>query len=160
VFSDYQCPACRQLYLETLKKVIENYVLTGKVQLIHRDLPLPIHQHSRLAAKYANAAAQLKQLEKVSEALYSKQMLWSIDGNVDRVVAEVLTPTQMKQVRELVQGSKLDAGIDSDVARGRMFSVRQTPTTIITHRGGQPVPVVGAVPYPMLRQYLDELLKK
>lgn len=159
VFSDYQCPACRELFLGTLKPVIDNYVLSGKVYLVHRDMPLPTHQYSRLAARYANAAAQMKQLEKVSEALYTKQMLWSVDGNVDRIVAEVLTPAEMKQVRQLVQGGKLEPGIDSDVSRGRTFSVRQTPTMIITHRG-QPVPIVGVVPYAMLRRYLDELLAK
>lgn len=160
VFSDYQCPACRELFLETLKPVIDNYVLSGKVYLVHRDMPLDhIHKYARVAARYANAAAQVKQLEKVSEALYTKQMLWSVDGNVDRIVAEVLTTAEMKQVRQLVQGGKLEPGIDSDVSRGRAFSVRQTPTMIITHRG-QPVPIVGVVPYPMLRRYLDELLAK
>jgi len=159
VFSDYQCPACRELYLGTLKSLIDNYVLTGKVYLIHRDMPLSQHQYSRVAARYANAAAQVKELEKVSEALFQKQMLWSIDGNVDRVVAEVLTPAEMKQVRQIVEAGKMDAVIESDVVRARTFSVRQTPTMVITHNGRSD-PVVGVVPYSMLRQYLDELLKK
>ena len=35
VFSDFQCPACRELYLKTLRRVIEDYVLNDKVYLIH-----------------------------------------------------------------------------------------------------------------------------
>jgi protein-disulfide isomerase len=159
VFSDYQCPACRELYLETLRPLIDNYVLTGKVYLIHRDMPLSQHPYSRLAAKYENAAAQVKELEKVSTALFEKQMQWSIDGNVDRVVAEVLMPAEMRQVRQMVESGKMDAAIDSDVERARTFGVRQTPTMVITHNGRSD-PVVGVVPYSMLRQYLDELLKK
>lgn len=159
VFSDYQCPACRELYLGTLKPLIDNYVLTGKVYLIHRDMPLAQHQYSRVAARYANAAAQVKELEKVSEALFQKQMLWSIDGNVDRVVADALTPGEMKQVRQTVESGKMEAVIDNDVERARTFSVRQTPTMVITHNGRSD-PVVGVVPYAMLRQYLDELLRK
>jgi len=31
IFSDFQCPACKQLFLNTTQKVMENYVNTGKV---------------------------------------------------------------------------------------------------------------------------------
>jgi protein-disulfide isomerase len=33
---------------------VADYVKTGKVRLIHRDFPLAMHQHSKLAARYAN----------------------------------------------------------------------------------------------------------
>jgi len=159
VFSDYQCPACRDLYFQTLRPVIENYVNTGKVYLIHRDMPLPSHQHSRLAARYANAAATLNRLEKVTLALYEKQHLWSADGNVEAVVAAVLSPAEMRRARQLVDGGQLEPHINSDVTRGNTKRVRSTPTTLITYQG-QEVPVVGVVPYSMMRQFLDQLLSK
>ncbi len=31
IYSDFQCPACKQLFLNTTQKVMENYVNTGKV---------------------------------------------------------------------------------------------------------------------------------
>ncbi len=157
VFSDFQCPACRELYLATVRPVIDNYVSAGKVYLIHRDMPLPMHQHSREAARYANAAARMRKMEKVVAALFEKQANWTADGNVDGAVAKVLTPAEMKQVRKLVNGGTLDAGIDMDVARGTQFSVIQTPTTIITYKG-QTYPVVGVVSYTMLKTFLEQLL--
>ncbi len=157
VFSDYQCPACRQLYQQTLRPLMENYVSAGKVYLVHRDFPLPGHKYSREAARYANAAARIGQFEKVEEALYAKQDVWSVDGNLEAVVAAVLTPAQMKQVRQLVQNGQLDAAIEKDVSLGNQAQVRQTPTSIITH-GGQSYPVVGVVTYPILRRFLDQLL--
>src|SRR5271170_5231015 len=33
VFSDFQCPACRMLYEQTLKLLINDYVASGKVYL-------------------------------------------------------------------------------------------------------------------------------
>ena len=36
VFSDYQCPACGQLYVDTLRQVMDNYVSAGKVYLVDR----------------------------------------------------------------------------------------------------------------------------
>ena len=49
VFSDFQCPACKTLYATTNRQLIDNYVSNGKVFLIHRDFPLPMHAHSRVA---------------------------------------------------------------------------------------------------------------
>src|SRR6266478_1338564 len=59
VFSDFHCPACKTLYITTNRKLMDDYVSTGKVYLIHRDFPLAMHAHSRVAARYARAAAQL-----------------------------------------------------------------------------------------------------
>lgn len=159
VFSDFQCPACRTLYQETLRQVTDNYVSAGKVYLVHRDFPLPAHKYSREAARYANAAARVGKFEKVEEALFARQEAWSADGNVEAVVAAALTPAEMNKLRQVLRNSQLDAAIDKDVAQGREFRVQQTPTTIITHKG-QTYPVVGVVSYAVLRQFLDQLLRQ
>jgi protein-disulfide isomerase len=49
VFSDFECPACKQLFVGTLPGIEQNYVSTGKVYLIHRDYPLQMHKFSREA---------------------------------------------------------------------------------------------------------------
>ncbi|MBI3662928.1 MAG: thioredoxin domain-containing protein [Acidobacteria bacterium] len=159
VFSDFQCPACRELYFQTVRPVIDNYVSAGKVYLIHRDNPLQQHPHSREAARYANAAARVRKMEKVVVALFDKQANWAADGNIDGVVAAALTPAEMNQVRKLVRSGTLDAGIDRDLALGNQFRVTQTPTTIITYKG-QTYPVVGVVTYNMLKTFLDQLLRQ
>jgi len=159
VFSDFQCPACRVLFLDTIRPVMQNYVSAGKVYLVHRDMPLPVHPYSRQAARYANAAAKLGKLEQVAEALYARQDLWSANGNVDAVVALVLTPAEMVKVRQYVRSGQLDAGIDKDVALANSHLVRSTPTIILTHKG-QVFPIVGVVSYPILRQFLEEQLRK
>src|SRR5260370_41693267 len=50
VFSDFQCPACKTLFMTTNRQVMDNYVSTGKVFLIHPPLPppLPPHPHDAL----------------------------------------------------------------------------------------------------------------
>lgn len=159
VFSDFQCPACKQLYEQAVTRIIENYVNTGKVYLIHRDMPLQAHPYSREAARYANAAARLRKMEPVVAALFAQQEKWSADGNIEAVVAKILTPAEMNRARTLVKSGQLDAGIDSDVQLANRFAVNQTPTTIITHRG-QTIPVVGVLPYSAMKQFLDELLSR
>ncbi len=157
VFSDFQCPACKSLYTTTNRQLIDNYVSNGKVFLIHRDFPLPMHAHSRVAAQYARAAAQLGKIEPVEQALFENQEKWENTGDIDGTVAAVLSPAEMTKVRALVKGGTLDPLIEKDLALGRIYNVNQTPTTII-HYKGQTYPVVGVQSYAVLHQFLDQLL--
>jgi len=157
VFSDFQCPACKTLYTTTNRQLIDNYVSNGKVFLVHRDFPLPMHAHSRVAAQYARAAAQLGKVEPVEQALFQNQEKWENTGDIDGTVAAVLSPAEMTKVRALVKGGTLDPFIEKDLALGRIYNVNQTPTTII-HYKGQTYPVVGVQSYAVLHQFLDQLL--
>jgi len=157
VFSDYQCPACKTLFLTTDHLVVDNYVNTGKVYLIHRDFPLPMHAYSRVAARYARAAAQIGKLQPVAQVLFQNQEKWEMSGDVDGTVASVLTPAETARVRTLVKGGTLDALIDKDYALGQIYHVNQTPTTIL-HAKGQTFPVVGVQSFDNLHQFIDQLL--
>jgi protein-disulfide isomerase len=159
VFSDFQCPACKRLFQETTRPLIDNYVASGKVYLVHRDFPLPIHNRSREAARWANAAAQIGKFEVVEEALYNKQEIWAANGNIASVVASVLSLAEMKKVRQWVQNPQLDAAIEKDMALGKSRRVTQTPSLFVTHNGETVALPPGGVTYAFLRQYLDYLLK-
>ncbi len=160
VFSDFQCPACRGLYEATLRPVIANYVQQGKVYLVHRDMPLPMHQYARTAARYANAAAKIGRMEKVISALYTNQDRWAADGDVESVVASVLTPAEMNQVRRLVNAAEIEQAIEHDVSLARQRQVRSTPTIFITHKGSTTPLPPGGVSYSLLKQYFDYLLQR
>lgn len=157
IFSDYQCPSCKALFLSTNRLLMDNYVSTGKVYVIHRDFPLDIHAYSRVAARYARAAAQIGKVEAVEQAIYQNQEKWEQTGDVDGTVAAVLTPTEMTKVRALVKGGTLDALINKDFALGQMYRVNQTPTTIF-HCKGQTYPYSGSMTYDTLKQFLEQLL--
>lgn len=157
VFSDFQCPACKTLFTTTNHQLMDNYVTVGKVFLIHRDFPLPIHAYSRVAARYARAAAQLGKTEAVEQALFQNQEKWEQTGDVDGTVAAVLSAPDMAKVRALVKGGTFEAAIDKDTALGQGYHVNQTPTTII-HSKGQTYPVVGVVTYDTLKSFIDQLL--
>ena len=158
VFSDYQCPACRVFYQETLRPLMDNYVSTGKVLLIHRDFPLPIHQYSRQAARLVNAAAKIGKFEKAEQALYAKQESWEKDGNLSGALAAVLTPAELAHVTQLAESGKMDTFIESDVSLGTAKQVHQTPSLFLTHAGQTDALPPGGVSYSLLKRYLDQLL--
>ena len=57
-FTDYQCPFCRKFYTNEYKKLKEQYIDTGKLRLVLRDLPLNFHKHARPSAKSAQYAGE------------------------------------------------------------------------------------------------------
>jgi protein-disulfide isomerase len=160
-FTDFQCPACKQLYTTTLQRVMSNYVDTNKVYMVHRDFPLPMHAYSRIAASYSRAACHIGsgKCDAVEEVLFQNQEKWEATGDVKGTVASALTPAEMKKVQALVDGGTLEPLIERDVQIGKAVPVNQTPTTIIHTRDGQTYPVVGYVSYEVLTTLLNQLVK-
>jgi len=159
IFSDFQCPACKQLFTTTTQRVMDNYVNSDKVYIVHRDFPLPMHAYSRMAASYSRAAAHIGKCEVVEQALFQNQEKWEANGDVKGTLAAVLTPADMKRVQALVDGRTLEPLIDKDKQLGQAIPVNQTPTTIIHTKDGQSYPVVGFVSYDVLKTLLDQLVK-
>jgi protein-disulfide isomerase len=159
IYSDFQCPACKQLFKTTNQPLMDNYVNTGKVYLIHRDFPLPMHAYSRLAASYARAAAHIGKFDAVEQALFQNQEKWEANGDVKGIVAAVLSVADTKKVQALVDGKTLEPLIDKDKQAGQVIPVNQTPTTVFRHKG-QTYPYAGVMSYDILKGFLDDLLSR
>jgi protein-disulfide isomerase len=157
LFSDFQCPSCKHLHEQTIKRLKDAYAKQGKVRLVHHDFPLPQHQFARQAATLAAAADKLGKFDAVADALFLQQDSWSKTGDVDSVVDSVLTPEERKKLRELAKDPAIAAGIERDVQLGERSQITSTPTMIITHNGS-PSPIVGVVTYAVVSRYIDSLL--
>lgn len=159
IYTDYECPACRDLYLNTLPSLAKEYVTKGKVRLIHRDFPLQQHQYSRIATRYANAAGTLGKYELVAQQIFQTQAEWSQNGNVDAAVAKVLAPGDMEKVRAMAKGTDtaIDDTVTADVNMGNKDGLRQTPTIVIVAKGKRDV-ISGGVPFNILKSYIDKKL--
>jgi protein-disulfide isomerase len=157
IYSDFQCPACKQLFLNTTQKVMDNYVNTGKIYLVHRDFPLPMHAYSRIAASYSRAAAHIGKCEPVEQALFQNQEKWEASGDLKGIVASVLSPAEMKKVQALVDAKTLEPLIEKDKQLGLTLPVTQTPTSVF-HSKGQNYPYAGTLSYDVLKDFLDQLV--
>jgi protein-disulfide isomerase len=177
VFSDYQCPACRSFFENTLRFMITDYVASGKVYLVHRDFPLPMHPYSMDAARWANAAARIGRFESVDTALFDTQNNWTKDGNMEQYISAALGTADFKRVQKLVQGCltqtvgvqqaaqathscELDSFIAQDQALGKAVPVNSTPTIVITYKGQRYPPMSGIFTWPIMKQYLDSLMSQ
>jgi protein-disulfide isomerase len=162
VFSDYQCPQCRNFYLETARQLMQTYIPAGKVYYVHRDFPLSMHSHSREAARWASAAALAGVFETAEQTLYSKQDEWGSTGKIEDALSSAISPTDMKKVRtiEATQGPQIDAAIARDMALGDSRGVNGTPTIYVFHKGQMTPLPPGGVNFSLLKQYIDYLLQQ
>jgi protein-disulfide isomerase len=158
LFSDFQCPACRQLHMEVLPSLMRDYVIPGKAYLVYKEFPLPQHNHSREAAAYACAAARVGKYDQVADVLFQNQPTWSNDGKVFETVSTALTPAEQKKVQALAKDPAVLEEVQQDVLEGQSIPVNATPTMVII-RGAKRYPIPGPINYNLLRGLLDGLTK-
>ena len=159
VFTDFQCPACKQLYTTTLQRVTDNYVDSNKIYMVHRDFPLQMHAYSTVAALYARAACHIGKCQQVEDVLFQNQEKWEMNGDVKGTVASVLSPAEMKKVEALLASGTLQPLIEKDKQIGQAIPVNQTPTSLLHTKDGQTYPIVGFVSYDVLKTLLDQIAK-
>jgi len=176
VFTDYECPSCRNLYENTLRPMINDYVASGKVYLIHHDFPLPMHKYGFEAARWANAAARVGEFGAVEAALYDNQDSWGADGNIAKYVSAAMSAADFKRVQKQMDGCMvvpaspaaaqnshgcaLDAYIEEDRALGMRIPVTATPTYIISYKGQHLPAQTGFLSWSILKQFFDSLLSQ
>ena len=158
IYSDYECPACAEFFLETMPALTADYVQTGKVRIMHRDFPLPQHRYAQLAARYANAAGAVGQYDPVVMQLFRTQHTWEATGDVESQVLPVLPSGLGPKVRDLVSHDREDS-LHADMAQAREDEIRMTPSLVVVAHGKRQV-IAPAPAYPLLQKYLDSLLEK
>jgi protein-disulfide isomerase len=160
VFSDFECPACKVFFLDTIRYVLQDYSNIDKVCVIYHEFPLPMHKYSREAARYSVATERLgrQQWLAVVESLYANQEAWATDGSVQAYVAKVLSPSDFQKVLKMKDDPSVEEVINRDVALGQKREVQSTPTFFVTALNKEQK-VVGGLPYPVMKQFFDRVVR-
>jgi len=69
-FTDYQCPYCLKFVNNTFPKLKEQFIDTGKVRWVVRDMPLGFHKNARKAAQAAHCAGEQDKFWEMRTALF------------------------------------------------------------------------------------------
>jgi protein-disulfide isomerase len=143
VFSDFECPACRNFHIQMLPNIERDYGVPGKAYIVSHEFPLniPAHKFSREAANYATAAARVGKYVQVADALFQNQAAWSESGKIWDTIAPALTPAEQKKVQALVKDPSVLAEVQNDVQLGNQLQVSSTPSLFITGKNGKRYPI-------------------
>jgi protein-disulfide isomerase len=147
-FSDYECPYCVKAEA-TVKEVLAAY--PGKIHLVYRDYPLPMHARAPKAAEAAHCAGDQGKYWEMHDKLFAS--------------AEKLEVKDLKaHAREVgLDGGKFDQCLDSGVKAkeveshkkaGEEAGVSGTPAFFINGRL-----LSGAQPLDAFKAVIDEELK-
>ena len=159
-FSDYECPFCARHFRETLPKLEDEYVKTGKVRYVFRNFPLEtIHKKAFRAAEAALCAAEQGKYWEMHDRLFANQ--GGLENLAGHAQAVELEPTGFAACLGSGRHATL---IRQDLSDGRLAGIRGTPAFFIglTDPMGETVlatkAITGAVPYKAFKETLDALL--
>jgi protein-disulfide isomerase len=160
VYSDFECPACRDFYLGTIRQIIQEYSSKDRVCVIYHEFPLQVHKYSRDAARYVEAASRLGQQKmlQVIDALYTDQAVWSQDGKLEPTVAKALSREDLQKLKKLMLDPGINSAIDKDLQLGTKNDIKSTPTSFIFYIGKKQK-VEGLVTYLVFKQFIDSIIK-
>jgi protein-disulfide isomerase len=162
-FTDYQCPFCAKFHAETRLQIERDYVATGKVRYLVRNLPIAsLHKQAFKAAEASGCAREQGKFWEMHDRLFANQ---SALGPTDlRVHAEGLGLEPEKFQRCLDSGRQ-GAAIRRDLAEGQNAGVRGTPAFFLgltepSESQLRPTTmIVGAQPYAVFRKAIDSVLE-
>jgi protein-disulfide isomerase len=127
-FSDFQCPHCK-LAAPELKKIVEES--NGKVKLIFKQYPLPMHPKAREASKATIAAHKQGKFWEMHDLLFENQDRLQT-ANLDDYAKKI--GLDMKRFRADMKSKDADKKIEADLAEGNAVGVEATPSIYVNNR--------------------------
>ncbi len=158
-FGDYQCHQCYNWYHNTKDSIFENYIDSGKVNLVFVDLAF-LGRDSIKASSASYCAEEQGKYWEYHDILYNYQE--GIDSgwaNSERLKAFA----QNLGLDEELFNSCLDSGkfnkrVQYNISEAKKHGTTGTPTFIIIGPDGQQQKLVGAQPYSVFKNVLDSMI--
>lgn len=162
-FSDFQCPFCSKFYKETLSQLEENYVDTGKVKLVFRDLPIPsLHPNAKQAAIAAECANRQGKFWDYHNILFEKQAEWQGLSAADfqTTVGKYATDLGLQSATfdSCIKSQDAANEVNKDSLDASLYGATGTPTFFIGNEKNGFTKFVGAQPFTAFQAAIDAQL--
>ncbi|MEW6722682.1 MAG: thioredoxin domain-containing protein [Candidatus Micrarchaeota archaeon] len=163
-FSDMQCPFCRKWFIESYSSLKQEYIDTGKAQLVFRDFPLSFHPAAQKAAEAVECAADQGKGWELHDKMYEEQSKQG-SGTVQFSVDDMKSWASQIGLDAASFNTCLDSGkyaneVAADYNDGLAAGVQGTPAFIVAKRdGSSAVPISGAQPYGTFKSTIDQMLQ-
>jgi protein-disulfide isomerase len=161
-FSEFQCPFCGRHVRDTVTQIDKEYVETGKVKYVFRDLPLEsIHKNAFKAAEAGHCANEQGKFWEMHDRLFENQK--SLEPAMLTAHAQAIG-ADTKKFQACLDAGKYAADIRKDISEANKLGITGTPTTVIglTQPNDPKIKVLrvirGAQGFNAFKAALDELL--
>lgn len=155
-FADYQCPFCEKFYSETETNIVKDYVNTGKVKFVYKQLAI-LGKESTDAANASLCAKEQNKFWEYHDYLFTHQPGenqggFSVD-NLKKFAGEIgLNATQFNSC---LDANKYNDQVQADIAEATRLGFNSTPSVAVGS-----TPIVGAQPYAQFKAAIEKELAK
>lgn len=158
-FADYQCPFCKKFHTDAYAELKKNYIDTGKVRFVSRDLPLEFHPFALKAAEAARCAGDQNKYWELRDALYSNA---APPG--DDVISKAVEALSLDKVafQSCLASEKYKADVQKDASDAATLQISGTPTFVLAKTAKDKldgVRMVGAQPFASFDAAIQQMLK-
>jgi protein-disulfide isomerase len=158
-FADFQCPFCRKFHTTVFDQLKKNFVDTGKLRYVSRDLPLPMHEHATEAARAARCAGDQR---KYWEARHLLMMSQEKLERADLIGYARDLHLDTEAFTHCLDDRKHEAAVRQDAADAAEVGVMGTPTFVLgrTQQKGRfaGIRIDGAQPYSVYEEKIRMML--
>ncbi len=167
-FSDFECPFCGRFFKNTLPQLKKDYIDTGKVRLVYRDLPLGFHEPAAsteaIAAECAREQGGDDAFFKYHDAIFNTTPANGVGIKTDKLVSMAGDlGLDTNSFKTCLTTEKYKEEVQNDLRDAQSLGATGTPTFFIgkTNKDGkefQGEKIVGAQPYSVFKAAIDKLL--
>ena len=159
-FSDFECSYCRRFHEQVMPQLTSEYIDTGLVRFVHKDLPLPFHPHAMPAAAAARCAGEQNRYWDIYARLFEQQNCLDCKGVMAIAAEEELDTAALQACMERTSTVAL---INANRSEASLHNISATPTFIIgptqSNDSLEGRVIEGALPWSAFKEAIDEALR-
>jgi hypothetical protein len=157
-FADFQCPFCARFVRDTYPELRREFIESGRLKHVFRNVPLPIHPLALQAAVAAECAHEQGRYWEMNRRLFAHQDALESEHLREHARAVGLDDTRFGEC--IAQGTVTER-IGRDLSEAERLGIRSTPTFFIgtAEPSGETrllMRIAGAQPYQEFKSALDE----
>ncbi len=158
-FGDYQCHQCKNWFHNTKPAITQDYIETGKANLVFVDYAF-LGRDSSVAARASYCAEEQGAYWEYHDLLYNSQQ--EIDdgwANAERLQAFAFSlGLDMELFDSCLESGKYQQRVQYNTGEGRKQGVQGTPTFVIVGPNGAEQKIGGAQPYSVFKRVIDSMI--
>ena len=158
-FGDYQCHQCFSWFHNTKPSITQDYIETGKANLVFVDFAI-LGRDSSVAAQATYCAEEQGAYWKYHDLLYDSQQ--GIDdgwANAERLQAFAFSlGLDMELFDSCLDSGKYQKRVQNNIAEARKQGAQGTPTFVIVGPNGAEQKISGAQPYSVFKSVIDSMI--
>lgn len=143
-YTDYQCPYCARYNEQTFNQIKKDYVDTGKVRYMIRDLPLSFHANAEDAAVAVRCAGQQGKYLEMHDKVFAGQVTWGELEDAKPTFGTYASQLAMDQgkFKACQADEKIVQAVKDDLSLATKVGASGTPTFFVNGKvlvGAQPI---------------------